>query len=75
MDAARDAVKADHFAGHEEIRHLLAAVRTHDGALQKPKPHGIEIFKAVAGTKERIAALDAAPRRDEILKAFNFLER
>ena len=57
VHAARNAVKADHFARHVEVRDLLAAVAAHDGALQKAESNRIEIFKAVARTEKRLAAL------------------
>ena len=75
MNAARDAVKADHLTGHKEVGHLLAAVAAHHRALQKSKTDGVERVKAVAGTKERLSALDApAIARHQFFKPLDLLQ-
>ena len=71
MHAVGDAVHPDPFARHEEVRHLFASVRRHDGALEKAEPHGVERLKAVARVVEHFAALDAAARDDEIVERFD----
>ena len=75
VDVARNAIKADHLAGHEEVGDLLATVAAHDGALQEAEANHIEIVKVVAGTVERLAATDAAAGGDKLLHRLHILER
>ena len=75
VDFIGNAVQADQFTGHMEVRHLFSTVTAHHGALQKAQTDGVDGIETVTSAEEGFATADALAGSHEVFQAIDFFQR